>query len=191
MNKMNNATSENNDAPPPEPAVKDTDAAAEAGAVEGLAGLTAELEAYKDKYARLYAEFENARKRFERDKSEFVKYAAEGLVVELLGVFDDLERAARSIADEAAELAGIGKGIDMVRQRLEEILKRNGVRPVDSVNKPFDPHCHEILMQEPSDQFGEGVVMEEFQKGYYLGDRVIRTAKVKVATRPPEVDKKS
>lgn len=154
-------------------------------AIAAAERLQTELNEYKDKYTRLFAEFDNARKRFERDKAEYAKYAAEGLMMDLLGILDDLERAANAVAALTEAKADVSKGVNMVRQRLEELLKRNGVRPIEAVSKPFDPHCHEILMQEPSEEHDEGTVMEEFQKGYYLGDRVVRTAKVKVAVPPP------
>jgi molecular chaperone GrpE len=137
---------------------------------------------YKDKYVRLLAEFENARKRQERERSQIIKYAHEEIVVELLGVFDDLERAlAAAKAKEGGADAGVVKGLEMVAMKLQDLLKKYGVAPIEAVGKPFDPHMHEPLMHEVSGKHPDGHVMEEFQKGYTLSGRVVRTAKVKVA----------
>ncbi|MDD2654677.1 MAG: nucleotide exchange factor GrpE, partial [Candidatus Omnitrophica bacterium] len=75
------------------------------------------------------------------------------------------------------------KGIEMILAHLYEMLKKNGVKPIEANGKKFDPHLHEALMQEESDKFDDGIIIEEFQKGYTLEDRVIRTSKVKVATK--------
>ncbi len=148
-----------------------------------LKKLTAEAAEYKDKYLRLYAEFENVRKRTEREKQEFVKYANEGLLGDFLGILDDLERSVEAAKANHQDYAAFLKGIEMVMAHVYELLKRNDVKPIESVGKKFDPYCHEVLMQEESDQHEEGTVVEEFQKGYYLAGRVIRTAKVKVARK--------
>jgi molecular chaperone GrpE len=148
-----------------------------------VAKVTAELDAYKDKYVRLYAEFENARKRMEREKNEFVKYANEGIIVEFLEVVDNLERCIAVAKAKHQDYDAFLKGIEMVMANVADMLKKNGVVAIEAKDKPFDPHCEEVLLQEPSDTVEEGVVMEELQKGYYLGDRVVRTAKVKVASK--------
>ena len=140
-----------------------------------------EAQEYKDKYLRLYAEFENARRRMERDKQEFVKYANQELISEFLGVFDNLERSVEAAKTKHQDYDAFLKGTEMVMAQVYELLKKNDVRPIDAVGKPFDPHSHEALLQEETDKFSDGVVMEEFQKGYMLGDKVVRTAKVKVA----------
>lgn len=145
--------------------------------------LIEEAAQYKDKYIRLYAEFENARKRMERDKQEFVKYAGEGLIIEFLGILDNLERSVEAALARHEDYAAFLKGIEMVMAQIHEFLKRNGVRPIEARGKIFDPHCHEILMQEESDTLEEGTIIDEFQKGYVLGDRVVRTSKVKVARK--------
>lgn len=136
---------------------------------------------YKDKYLRLFAEFDNARKRMERDRLEFVKYANEELIVEFLNILDDLERSLEAAKARHEDYAAFQKGIEMVMAHVYELLKKNTVKPIESVGKVFDPHYHEALMQVETDQYEDGVIVEEFQKGYLLGDRVVRTAKVKVA----------
>jgi len=143
--------------------------------------LKKEATEYKDKYLRLYAEFENARKRMEREKVEFIKYANEELMVDFLGIMDDLERSVTAAKTRHQDYDAFLKGIEMVMAHVYELLKRNNVKPIEAVGKLFDPHCHEALMQVESDAHEDGTVVEEFQKGYMLGDRVVRTAKVKVA----------
>lgn len=145
-----------------------------------------ELAEYKDRCVRLYAEFENTRKRFERDRVEFVKYANEGLVVDFLNILDDLERAVNAAATKHEDYEAFLKGVEIVMGRILDLLKRNEVKPIEAAGKKFDPHCHEILLQVPAEGQEEGLVLEELQRGYYLGDRVIRTAKVKVAINPPQ-----
>ena len=136
---------------------------------------------YKDKYVRLLAEFENARKRTERERFETIKYAHEEIVVELLGVFDDLERALAAAKAQQGSDPAVVKGLEMVAMNLQDILKKYGVAPIEAMGKPFDPHLHEPLMQMETADHPDGQVVEEFQKGYTLSGRVVRTAKVKVA----------
>lgn len=145
--------------------------------------LAQEAADYKDKYIRLYAEFENARKRMERERLEFVKYANEELIENFLGIMDDLERSVEAAKTKHQDYDAFLKGIEMVMAHIYELLKKNNVRPVEAVGKKFDPHCHEALMQVESSDHEDEVVVEEFQKGYLLGDRVVRTAKVKVAKK--------
>ena len=140
---------------------------------------------YKDKYVRLLAEFENARKRQERERSQIIKYAHEEIVVELLDVFDDLERALAAASAKGGSASGVVKGLEIVAMKLQDVLKKYGVAPIEAVGKPFDPHMHEPLMHEASGEHPDGHVMEEFQKGYTLSGRVVRTAKVKVAKNNP------
>ena len=142
-----------------------------------------ELKEYKDKYLRLYAEFENARKRMERERQEFIKYANEDLIVEFLGVLDNLERSVEAAKAKHEDYAAFLKGIEMVMAHVHELLKKNDVVPIDAKGKKFDPHCHEVLLQEENKDVEEGTVLEEFQKGYKLGDRIVRTAKVKVSKK--------
>lgn len=136
---------------------------------------------YKDKYIRLYAEFDNARKRMEREKSEFIKYANEGLLADFLNILDDLERSVEAARAKHEDYEAFLKGIELVMAHVYELLKKNGITTMEAKGKKFDPHCHEVLMQEESENHDNGEVLEEFQKGYFLEDKVLRTAKVKVA----------
>jgi molecular chaperone GrpE len=142
-----------------------------------------ELAQAKDKYVRLYAEFDNARKRMEREKQEFVKYANEGLVLDFLNILDDLERSFQAARAQHQDYTAFLKGIEMVMAHVYDLLKRHGVKPIEAKGKLFDPHCHEVLLQEESDSLEENTVIEEFQKGYMLEDRVVRTAKVKISKK--------
>jgi len=140
-----------------------------------------ELAEYKDRCIRIYADFENTRKRFEREKLEFVKYANEGIIAEFLNILDDLERSVDAASLQHQDYEAFLKGVEMVMARIHEMLKKNDVKPIEAVSKKFDPHCHEILAHEDTQEHEDGEIIEEFQKGYYLGDRVVRTSKVKVA----------
>ena len=153
--------------------------------------LNEELTNYKDKYLRLVAEFDNVRKRQERERQEFVKYANEELITQFLGVLDDLERSLDAAKVKHEDYGAFLKGVEMITSRIQELLKKNNVRPIEALGKKFDPHCHEILMMEESDKHEDDVVIEVLQKGYYLADKVVRTAKVKVAKRKENKEKES
>ena len=106
-----------------------------------------EKDELKDKYLRLLAEFDNIRKRLEKDKQDFIKFANEGIIVELLNVLDDLERAVELTQAKHEDLPALLKGVEMVLAHLYELLKEYGVKPVEAKGRPFDPHYHEALMQ--------------------------------------------
>ena len=137
----------------------------------------------KDKYLRLLAEFDNARKRMDRERLEFIKYANEDLIVEFLGIVDDLERTVNAAKVKHQDDSAFVKGIDLVMNNIDKLLKKNGVKVVEAKGKIFDPHSHEVLMQEERDDCEDNVILEEFQKGYMLGEKVVRTAKVKVGKK--------
>jgi len=143
--------------------------------------LLKETSDYKDKYVRLLAEFDNVRKRTERERHEFVKYANEGLMGQFLAILDNLERSVEAAKTKHEDYDAFLKGIELVMAHVYALLKKNNVKPIEAVGKKFDPNFHEPLMQEETDKFKEETVMEEFQKGYILDGRVIRTSKVKVA----------
>jgi len=140
---------------------------------------------YLDKMARLQADFENTRKRLEREKQDFIKFANEGIIIELLNVLDDLERTVELSESKHQDLPAFLKGVEMILAHLYEMLKEYGVKPIDAKGKLFDPNYHEALMQAENKELPEHTVMEELQKGYIMNDRVIRTAKVKVSQKTP------
>jgi molecular chaperone GrpE len=150
---------------------------------EKLAALEAERDEHLNDLKRVAAEFENYRKRVLRDQESLVARAHERLVKELLPVLDDLERALA--AAEEHEEATLEEGVRLVHRELADALAREGLAEIET-NGVFDPHVHEALLSQPSDQ-DVGSVLEVVQKGYRLGDRVLRPARVVVAA-PREDD---
>jgi molecular chaperone GrpE len=142
---------------------------------------------YWDKILRLQADFDNTRKRLDREKQDFVKFANEGMIVELLNVLDDLERTLDLGGVEQKDLSVFLKGIEMILAHLYDMLKSYGVKPIEAEGKIFDPNYHEALMQVENNDLPEHTIVEELQKGYLLNDKVIRTAKVKVSKKLIEI----
>jgi molecular chaperone GrpE len=150
-------------------------------AAEELAALSAELEVtrrerdeYLEALRRLKAEFENSRKRLERERSRILQAASERLVVELLPVLDNLDRALEAEGD-------IREGVYATRDHLVEVLRSEGLVPVASDGQPFDPNVHEAVMGQPSEDHEEGTILQTFQRGYVLNGKPVRIAKVVVA----------
>jgi molecular chaperone GrpE len=136
---------------------------------------------YKDKYVRLLAEFDNMRKRHERERIDLIKYAHEEVIVESLKLYDDLERSLLAFKLKEGTDANLVKGLEMVYNNMKDMMGRYEVKPIEAKGKPFDPNTQEVLLQQETSEFPDGIVMEELEKGYTLGGRVVRTAKVKVA----------
>ena len=145
-----------------------------------LEALQKERDELLDTLQRVQAEFDNYRKRAARDQQSLVARAHERLVKELVPVLDDLERALE--AAEAHEGAKLEEGVALVARSLAEVLRKEGLQEVSTDGK-FDPHVHEALLSQPSEA-EEGAVIEVLQKGYRLGDRVIRPARVVIASAP-------
>jgi len=151
---------------------------------EQVAALEAERDEHLNDLKRVAAEFENYRKRVLRDQESLVARAHERLVKELLPVLDDLERALA--AAEQHEEATLEEGVRLVHRELAAALQREGLAEIET-NGRFDPHVHEALLSQPSEA-EEGSIIEVVQKGYALGDRVVRPARVVVAAPQPEAD---
>jgi molecular chaperone GrpE len=134
-----------------------------------------------DRLLRLAADFDNYKKRAAREREEYVRHANERLVKELLPILDDLERALAAVTEH--EEANVEEGVRLVHRSLASLLERNGVREIETDGK-FDPHVHEALLSQPSEA-EEGSVIDVVQKGYALGDRVVRPARVVIASAPP------
>ncbi len=149
---------------------------------ERLASLEAERDEYLNDLKRVAAEFENYRKRVTRDQESLVARAHERLVKELLPVLDDLERALA--AAELHEEAKLEEGVRLVHRELRSALDREGLAEIET-NGHFDPHVHEALLSQPSEA-EEGSVLEVLQKGYRLGDHVLRPARVVIAAPQEE-----
>jgi molecular chaperone GrpE len=144
---------------------------------DGFAALVAERDEAIDRWKRTAADFDNFRKRATREREEYITLANERLVKELLPILDDLERAL--VAATEHEEVALEDGVRLVHQSLESLLARQGIREIDATGM-FDPHVHEALLSQPSDA-AEGSVIDVVQKGYTLGDRVVRPARVVVA----------
>ena len=150
----------------------------EAPAPDPLDALAAERDEYLALAQRVQADFENFRKRAIRDQERLVAHAHERLVRELLPVLDDLERALE--AAERHEEAQLVEGVKLVEQSLRAALAKEGLEEI-ATDGPFDPHVHEALLTQPADGADSGSVVEVVQRGYRLGDRVVRPARVIVA----------
>jgi molecular chaperone GrpE len=135
-----------------------------------------------DRLLRLAADFENYKKRVARERQEYVAFANERLLAELLPILDDLERALT--AAEQHEEAKLEEGVRLVHRSLAGLLERHGVSAISTDGK-FDPHVHEAILSQPSEA-EEGSVIDVVQKGYKLGDRVVRAARVIVAAAPEQ-----
>ena len=134
-----------------------------------------------DRLLRLAADFENYKKRAARERQEYVQLANERLIAELIPILDDLERALS--AAEQHEEAQLEEGVRLVHRSLAGLLERHGVKPIETDGQ-FDPHVHEALLSQPSEA-EEGSVIDVVQKGYKLGERVVRPARVVVAAAQP------
>jgi molecular chaperone GrpE len=135
---------------------------------------------YYDLLLRKQAEFDNYRKRVERERQMVSEAAAASIVEELLPLMDDLERALKTEASgDAAE--AYRKGVELIHRQLGEILRKRGVRPIEVLGADFDPYFHQAVSHEPAEGRREGEVIEEFRRGYMLGDRLLRPSMVKVA----------
>ena len=145
--------------------------------VDELASVTKERDEYLDALQRLKAEFDNYRKRVARDQQELAARAHERLVKELVPILDDLERALEAVAQH--EEARLEEGVRLVHRSLGDLLTREGLTEVETAGK-FDPHTQEALLSQPSDE-EEGSVIQVLQKGYKLGDRVVRPARVVIS----------
>jgi len=144
-----------------------------------LDALRKEKDALQDRLLRMAAEFDNYRKRVDRDRRDQADAATADAVADLLPIIDDLERALKAPA--GGDLEGFRKGIELIRQQMTELLRKRGVKPIDAVGTDFDPRFHQAVAHESSADHREGEVMEEFARGYVLGDRLLRPAMVKVA----------
>ena len=144
--------------------------------IEDKAGKSDE---YYDRLLRLQADFDNYKKRLEKEKMEFIKFANEEIIAEILKILDDFERAV-----EAGKIKHdfdiLYKGIEMIHKDLMGFLKEEGIKEIEAKGRPFNPHEHEAMMQEETDAHPENYVIEELQKGYTFNGRVIRPSKVRL-----------
>ncbi len=131
---------------------------------------------------RKVADFENLRKRNERDKAEYTRYALSEVMLDLLGVLDNFDRALEHAPSSGAD--DFRTGVEMIARQLTEVLRKHGVAEVEAEGVPFDPQVHEAIMREETAAVPHGTVVQVFQKGYVLNDRLLRAARVKVSAAP-------
>jgi molecular chaperone GrpE len=172
----------------PEPNVSNVSPDVPAETSEGqLAAITAERDQLlaektdlQDRLLRARAEFDNARRRNERERSDFLQFAAMDLVREILPVLDDFERALKvETADKE-----YARGVELIYQRLSEILKKLGLEAVDTEGKPFDPNVHQAVERVETDEADDQTILGEFQRGYNFRGKLLRPAMVRVAVKP-------
>lgn len=139
-----------------------------------------QLEQEKDRFLRLNAEFENQRKRLQKEKEEFVKYANEKLIIEMIDIMESLERGLEN-AKGSRNNEKLIQGMELIYKQLKNVLEKNGLASIKALGEKFDPYKHEAMMQTPSDDDEEDVILEEFARGYMLNNKVIRYSKVRVS----------
>jgi molecular chaperone GrpE len=148
-----------------------------------LAAKTEECKVLNDKYLRLAAEFENYKRLAQRDQREQIKFGNEQLLKELLPVIDNMERAIKAARDNGGSSALV-QGVDLTLKQLSGALTKFGVQAVEAIGQVFDPSAHQAVSHMPSDNVPPNHVVEEFQKGYRLHDRILRAAMVSVSSGP-------
>ena len=155
------------------------EAASDAPVPDELAQARRERDDYYDRLLRQAAEFDNYRKRTERERREMAQYAAGDLLEALLPVVDDFERALQ--VEAGPDAAAYRSGVELIYKQLQDLLAKRGVTPIEAAGKPFDPQFHQAITYEPSPGRAEGEVLEVVRRGYMHGDRLLRPAMVKVA----------
>lgn len=151
-------------------------------AAEAAAAVEQDLREFRDRYLRTLADFENFRKRSEREKQDYFKYAMAGVIKDLLPVLDNFDRA----LEHAEEGDDFHKGVALIYKQLFDVLKRHGLRVIEESNVRFDPNIHEGVVTEEDASVPNHTVVAVLQKGYFLHDRLLRPAMVKVAVGGPE-----
>ncbi|MGI6452984.1 MAG: nucleotide exchange factor GrpE [Syntrophomonadaceae bacterium] len=147
---------------------------------EELARCQQESQENYNQYLRAMADAENIKKRFIRERDEYIKFATLPLIKKLLPVIDDLDRAI-SMSQNSQDYEALYKGIEMIAKKLQETLSEEGVKQIEALNGPFDPQYHEPLTVEENQEYPDNTVIEELQKGYMMHGRVIRPSLVKVS----------
>jgi molecular chaperone GrpE len=166
--------------PEPEESPRDAETAApEAPADDPAAVATRERDEYYDRLLRKTAEFDNYRKRIERERREQAESAVTDIIQDVLSLVDDFDRALQ--VDAATQPDAYQRGIELIHKQLLDLLRKRGVTPIDALGADFDPHLHQAVAHEASPGHRDGEVIEEFRRGYKLRDRLLRPAMVKVA----------
>jgi len=150
-----------------------------------ISELEKQVQYFKDQYLRKAADFENYKKRTETEVSGVYRYANENLMYELLPVLDDFERI-KKVWDEKHDIETLKKGIEIIFDKFKSVLKKQGLKEIESIGKPFDVNQHEAIMQLESKDVDPNIVTEVAEKGYFLKDKILRHAKVIVSKLPDE-----
>ncbi|WP_028561681.1 nucleotide exchange factor GrpE [Paenibacillus pinihumi] len=152
----------------------------EAAADPRIAELQKQADDNQQRLLRVQADYDNFRRRTQKEKEELAQYASMKLVTELLPVIDNFERAI-SAAKDSEDKDSFIKGVDMIFRQFDQVLQQEGLKPMDTVGQPFNPDFHQAIMQVESEEYEEGIVVEEVQRGYILKEKVLRPAMVKVS----------
>ena len=155
---------------------------------QGLKEKAGKVEEYFDKLLRIQADFDNYKKRLDKERIEFIKFANEEIIIEILKILDDFERAVEA-GKTKHDFDVLYKGVEMIYKDLKGFLKQKGLEEINAKGKLFNPHEHEAMMQEETNEHPEDYVVEEFQKGYKLNERIVRPSKVKVSKQPQKKEK--
>ena len=150
-------------------------------AADPVDALRREREALQDRLLRTAAEFDNYRKRMDRERRDLSEFAAADMLSEFLPILDNFERALQ--APSGGDADAFKKGIELIHKQVLDLLRKRGVSPIEALGAAFDPNFHQAVIHETSDDHREGEVMQELQRGYMLGERLLRPAMVKVAKR--------
>lgn len=156
--------------------------------ISELEKLTNEARDYKDKYLRALADGENLRKRLVKEKEDYCKYTLSTAIGDFLQPLDNLENALAFADQGSDEVKNWAVGFQMILVQFKEALKNQGVEKIETVGAEFDPHKHEAVEVEETYDKPAGIILEEFTRGYTMGDRIIRPARVKVSRKPTETD---
>jgi molecular chaperone GrpE len=159
----------------------ETGSASSAGPVVDVAALQKERDEYYDLLLRTRAEFDNYRKRVERERLEVQETAASDLLRNLLPIVDDLERALGATADQPGGTESYRRGVELIHRQLLDVLRQHGAKPIEAVGADFDPHLHQAVTHEAVPGHRDGEVVEEYRRGYTVGNRLLRPSMVKVA----------
>ena len=155
------------------------DVVPEGEAPDPIETIQREKDVLQDRLLRTAAEFDNYRKRMDRERRDLSEFASADVLKDLLPILDNFERALQAPATPETE--AFRKGIELIHKQMLDLLKKRGVKPIEALGTDFDPNFHQAVIHEASSDHREGEVMQELQRGYLLGDRLLRAAMVKVA----------
>jgi len=184
MNNKNTKNHKNDHAPAEavQAEAKDEAIRISAKELEELRAKSAERDSYYDKYLRAHSEFENAKKRMEKERADYIRYANDSIVIEFLPIVDNLEIAERHIK-EAKDFQAVRNGVDMIHLQIQKYLKDIGVERLKTVGVKFDPNIHEAVEVDDASQEDDGTVVGELKPGYAINGRLIRPASVRIAKK--------